>query len=89
MLAGIGAGQDRGAGGGAGGVDRVGAIEAGAARGKPVEIGRLDLGVSEAQGIPVLLVAGDQEYVPVGYALVRGRWAVAVTGGGWTVDGEL
>lgn len=63
VLAGVLAGDDGGAAGGAGRVGAVGASKQGAGGGESVEVGRANLGIDPAQGISVLLVAGDQQHV--------------------------
>ena len=58
------AGDHAGAGGHADGSAGVGAAEADAAGGQRVEVGRADGGVaSAAEGVPALLVGGDEEEV--------------------------
>ena len=57
------AGNDRSARGRADGIVAVGAVEAGAFAGEPVQGGRLDLGIGRAKGCVMLLVAGDQQDV--------------------------
>ena len=71
------AGDHAGAGGHADGSAGVGAAEADAAGGQRVEVGRADGGVaSAAEGVPALLVGGDEEEV-----WVVGAWGLGGMGG--------
>ena len=58
------AGDHAGAGGHADGGTGVGAVEADATSGQGIEVGRADGGVAgAAEGVPTLLVGGDEEEV--------------------------
>ncbi|OPZ85320.1 MAG: hypothetical protein BWY76_01461 [bacterium ADurb.Bin429] len=67
VLAGILPGDNGCPGGGAGGIRAVGAGEARALCRQPVEVRRAHFGVGDAQGVPVLLVAGDEQDIRSGH----------------------